>query len=194
MLSFHSRLVSMRWICVAPRSLTAHWQGQQIYYSTFHIQWCSSIQRTTATAWLHEIDCWAGWTQFRSDVTFCSPSQSSNWKTLNLPLRKSNSTLKSSSKRKTRSSWIVWNKSTCHLRVYPDSDSPNWFSCADLRSELIHLQSAAGCSAGAVSPAHHPAAICLHWQWLCVHICSTLLHSAIFWGIPHCCRKKGMYM
>lgn len=41
--------------------------------------------------------------------------------------------------------WIVWNKSTCHLGGCPDSDSANWFSCADLQGELIHVRNAAGC-------------------------------------------------
>lgn len=36
-------------------------------------------------------------------------------------------------------------------------DGENWFSCADLRGELIHPQSAAGISAGAVSLSHCPA-------------------------------------
>lgn len=36
-------------------------------------------------------------------------------------------------------------------------DSENWFSCADLHGELIHPQSAAGISAGAVSLSHCPA-------------------------------------
>lgn len=53
----------------------------------------------------------------------------------------------------------VWNKSTCHLGGCPDSDIANWFSCADLRGELIHVHGAAGCSAGAVkasSPSRSP--------------------------------------
>lgn len=54
--------------------------------------------------------------------------------------------------------WIVWNKSTCHLGGCPDCDSASRVSCADLWGKLIHVQSAAGVSAGAVSTSHHPAA------------------------------------
>ena len=104
--------------------------------------------------------------------------------------------------------WLVWNKSTCHLRGCPDAgDSANRFSCADLRGELIHVQNAAGCSAGAVSPSHRPAAAlpapptppftCMHvvmltWKMMCLHSCE--LHSIWFRSILvypiACCRRN----
>lgn len=72
----------------------------------------------------------------------------------------------------------------------PDSNGANWFSCADLRGKLIHVQNAAGCSAGAVSPSHRPAAPPIRLTWMhawemwCVHVCMhTLLDSALFCSI-----------
>lgn len=110
---------------------------------------------------------------------------------------------KKKTKQKKQAIRIVWNKSTCHLGGRPDSNSANWFSCADLRSRLILLQSAVGCSAGAVSPSHRPWShwpphmhACmhvqpfLHWWWLCVHAC--MLPSIWFSCSPHSLRKRSM--
>lgn len=105
----------------------------------------------------------------------------------------SNRYLAKSSRRKKRKKQvieIVWNKSTCHLRGCPGSDSVNRFSCADLR-KLIYLQRAAGSSAGAVSPSHHPT---LMWPpWSPHPLTCTVMHALTVseWMIyiPLCCIK-----
>lgn len=90
-----------------------------------------------------------------------------------------------SGNRKKQVIWIVWNKSTCHLRGCPDCDSASRLSCADLRGR----QSAPGCSAGAVSPSHHPAASPLSTNarsdaWRVDDVCACMYcspHSVVFY-------------
>lgn len=55
-------------------------------------------------------------------------------------------------------------------------DGKNWFSCADLRGELIHPQSAAGISAGAVSLSHCRSRACAGHN--CVRAEAALLRDS----------------